>query len=93
MGKNKDQAHHTSTYFHTYRVSIFNLIAFAVPALAGVSFGSRYSDSVSCPYRRSPIKMKAKLKARTLVGGGEEGLPCDLGSELLLGWSARIVQG
>ena len=49
MGKNKAQAHHTSTYFHTRRVSI-ELSCFRNPMLAGVSFGSHHSDSVSCPY-------------------------------------------
>ena len=31
-----------------------------------------------------------KTKARTVVGRGEEGPPCDPGSELLLGGSARV---
>ena len=32
-------------------------------------------------------------KARTVVGRGEEGPLCDLGSELLLGRRARVVRG
>ena len=39
MGKNKAQAHHTSTYFHTRRVSI-KLSCFRSPTLAGARFGS-----------------------------------------------------
>ena len=53
-GKNKAQAHHTSTYFQTRRVSI-KLKCLRNPALAGVFFGSHYSDSVSCPCRPSSL--------------------------------------
>ena len=49
MGQSKSLKHHTFTYFNTRRVSI-ELSCFRNPALAGVSFGSHYSDSVSCPY-------------------------------------------
>ena len=54
MGKNKAQAHHTSTYFHARCVSI-KLSCFRNPALAGASFWSHYSHSVSCPYQRSSL--------------------------------------
>ena len=34
-----------------------------------------------------------KMKARTVVGRGEEGPLCDPVSELLLGGSARVARG
>ena len=34
-----------------------------------------------------------EMKARTVVGRGEEGLLCDPGSEPLLGERARVVRG
>ena len=34
-----------------------------------------------------------KMKARTVVGMGEEGPLCDPGSALILGGSARVVRG
>ena len=43
--------------FHTRRASI-ELNGIRNPALAGVSFGSRYSDSASCPYRRIQLNVK-----------------------------------
>ena len=48
VGKDTAQAHRASTYFYTRRVSI-QLNYIRNPALAGVSFGSRGSDSLSCP--------------------------------------------
>ena len=36
------------TYFHTCRLCRFSSVLFVMQALAGVSFGSRGSDSASC---------------------------------------------
>ena len=55
MGKNKALAHHTSTYFHTRRVSI-QLHCFRSPTLAGAPFGSHCRYSVSCPYQWSSLQ-------------------------------------
>ena len=55
MGKNKALAHHTSTYFHTRRVSI-QLSRFRSPTLAGAPFGSHCRYSVSCPYQWSSLQ-------------------------------------
>ena len=59
MGQNKAQAHHTSTYFHTRRVSI-ELSCFRNPTVAGASFGSHCSDSVSCFYQRSSLQPRQR---------------------------------
>ena len=40
--------------------------------------------------RKGWILLAIKMKARTVVGRGEEGPLCDPGSELLLGGSARV---
>ena len=37
--------------------------------------------------------LEIKMKARTVVGSGDEDPLCDPGSELLLGRSARVMQG
>ena len=64
MGKNKALAHHTSTYFHTRRVSI-QLSCFRSPTLAGAPFGSRFYRSlyVSRPTERA----RQKLNARQMI--------------------------
>ena len=61
MGKNKALAHHTSTYFHTRRVSIFNSDrCFRIPTLAGAPFGSQCRYSVSCPYYWSSLQPRQR---------------------------------
>ena len=55
----KAQAHHTSTNFHTRRVSIL-LNCIRNPALASVSFISRDSYSASCSYRWFPLLLRQR---------------------------------
>ena len=43
--------------------------------------------------RKCWILLAMKMKARAELGREEEGPLCDLGSELLLGGSARVVRG
>ena len=72
LGKNKALAHHTSTYFHTRRVSI-SLSCFRSPTLAGAPFGSHCRYSVSCPYQWSslqPRQRKLPLYKQTLLVPG-----------------------
>ena len=54
-----NKAHHTSTYFHTCRVSCI-----CNPPLAGVSFSSRGSYNASCLYLylRSPLPLQQRSK-------------------------------
>ena len=59
MGENNALAHHTSTYFHTRRVSI-ELNCFRSPTLAGAPFGSHCRYSVSCPYQWSSLQPRQR---------------------------------
>ena len=53
----------------------------------------RYNSTRFDEGKKSSIILARKMKARTVVGRGEEGPLCDSGSELLLGGRARVVQG
>ena len=59
-GKIKALAHHTSTYFHTRRVSI-SLSCFRSSTLAGAPFGSHRRYSVSCPYQWSSLQPRQRF--------------------------------
>ena len=84
MGKNKALAYHTSTYFHTRRVSI-KLSCFRSPTLAGAPFGSHRRYSVSCPYQWSPLQPRQHSKKIYLllfviggVGDTRSNLSCEI---------------
>ena len=55
--------------------------------------GSRCNSTRVDEGRKCWILLALKMKARTVVGRGEEGPLCDPGSELLVGGSTRVVRG
>ena len=72
MGKNKALAHHTSTYFHTRRVSI-ELSCFRSPTLAGAPFGSHRRYSVSCPYQWPSLQPRQRKLSYIVANTGGRG--------------------
>ena len=61
--------------------------------LRALSSVGRYNSTRVDEGRKCWILLAVKMKARAEVGREEEGPPCDPGSELLLGGSARVVRG
>ena len=60
------------------------------PLLRAPSSVGRYNSTRVDEGRKCRILLATKMKARTVVGRGEEGPLCDPGSELLLEGRARV---